>query len=127
MIASSGPRRYAKPAPPVGCTPFAFASAMPAFVRPSTPPVPGQVSALVNTVAPASSVYSGSNGRPRCTYMSRLLCTSVTCHPKCQNAVCGSVAGGASTLLNRTQTLFGDFSAGFPANVAFDVLVNALV
>ena len=53
--------------------------------------------------------------------------TSVTCQPKCQNAVCGCVAGGVATLLNSTQTLFGDRNAGCPANVPFDVEGNALV
>ena len=54
-------------------------------------------------------------------YRSSVARTSVTCHPKCQNAVCGCVAGGAATLLNSTHTLFGDRNAGCPANVPFDV------
>ena len=54
--ASSGPRMYAKPPPPVGLTPLALASAICAFVRPSTPPVPGQVSLLIETEPPSSVV-----------------------------------------------------------------------
>ena len=49
----------------------------------------------------------------------------MTCQPKCQIAVCGSVAGGWSTLVNSTSTLFGDFSAVMPPQVVFDVLGNA--
>ena len=53
--------------------------------------------------------------------------TSVTCHPKCQIAVCGCSAGGRFTLVNSTNTLFGDLSAGAPANVIFEVLGNCRV
>src|SRR5438067_6266403 len=59
IIASSGPRMYAKPAPPCGFTLFFFASSICALVNPSTPPVPGHVSLLMLTVPPSSVAYNG--------------------------------------------------------------------
>ena len=51
----------------------------------------------------------------------------MTCQPKCQNAVAGSVGGGVATWVNRIQTSVGDFNAGWPANVSRDVLGNCRV
>ena len=56
-----------------------------------------------------------------------LLCTSVTCQPKCQNAVGGCVAGGALTLLKSTNTSLVADNAGCPAKVVFDVVGNCFV
>ena len=47
---------YPKPPVRVGCTPVALASAICAFVRPGTPPVPGHVSLLMKTEPPSSVV-----------------------------------------------------------------------
>ena len=47
----------------------------------------------------------------RFLYSSRRARESVTCQPKCQSAVCGDVAGGVATRVNRIRTLFGDWSA----------------
>ena len=44
---------------------------------------------------------------------------SVTCQPKCQIAVCGDVAGGVATGVNRTRTSFGAASAGRPPQRVF--------
>src|SRR5713101_5727039 len=55
-MARSGPCRYANPAPPRGSTPLALASAICALVSPKIPPVPGQVSLLMNTAPPSSVV-----------------------------------------------------------------------
>ena len=37
------------------------------------------------------------------------------------------MVGGAATLVNSTITSFGDFSAGKPAQLAFDVVGNCAV
>src|SRR5215210_7072101 len=98
---------------------------MPALVNPSTPPLPGQVSLLIDTVPPSGVVYSGSSVTPSArsrAIVARSLCT---CQPKCHTAVCGCVAGGCSTFVNSTSTLFGDFNAGTPPHVDFDVLGNS--
>src|SRR5665213_1835943 len=102
MMAPSGASRYANPAPCVGCTPLAFASAICDFVSPNDPPTPGHVSLLTNTDPPSSVVYSGSSFTPRSRYSALFFCTSTTCHPKCQIAVCGAVGGGVFTLVNNT-------------------------
>src|SRR5215470_14029144 len=126
--ALSGPCIYAKPPLQVGCTPWALASAICACVRPRTPPVPGQVSLLTKTVPPLSPVYSGTSVTSgQLLYSSRRARESVTCQPKCQMAVCGDVAGGVATLVNRIRTSFGDWSAGSPPQLAFAVLGNCLV
>jgi hypothetical protein len=52
--------------------------------------------------------------------------TSVTCQPKCQIADCGVTGGGASTLLNRMRTSFGDARAGKPPQLVLEVLANCL-
>src|SRR5829696_3076816 len=116
---------YANPAPPRGLAPFARAAAICALLSPSTPPVPGHVSLLINTDSPSSEVYSGSSFTSgRLLYVARLLRASVTCHPKCQIAVCGWEGGGTSTFVNSTRTSFGERSAGTPPHVVFDVLGN---
>ena len=69
----------------------------------------------------------GSRVTARSRNVCRLLRTSVTCHPKCQKAVAGCVAGGVSTLVNSTQTLLGERRAGCAANTARDVLGNCAV
>src|SRR6267378_3834724 len=84
--AASGPRMYPKPPVRVGRTPLALASAICAFVKPGVRPVQD----------------------------ARLVCVSVTCQPKCQIAVCGDVAGAATTWVKRTRTSFGAASAGNP-------------
>jgi hypothetical protein len=42
-------------------------------------------------------------------------------------AVCGSVGGGLSTLLNRISTSLGERNAGIPFHTVFDVLGNCCV
>jgi len=96
------------------------------LVSPSAPPTPGQVSLLTKTDPPSSVVYSGSSFTPRSRYSALFFCTSTTCQPKCQIAVCGVVGVVVFTLLNNTYTL-PDLSAGAPANVDFSVLGNCRV
>ena len=90
--------------------------------------MPGKVSLLTKTAPSSIPVKSGTSVTSgRLWYTSRRSRVSVTCQPKCQIAVCGSVGGGVATWVNRIKTLFGDCSAGSPPQVAFEVVGNCRV